>query len=84
MIRKKSEDAINAQLHSPYRSLLGTVAFLFLTRADVAVYGSALQRWGSRAKGDPCQETECAYHMDTSEPKVSRVQNVRCTGKPAG
>ena len=47
---KKSEDAVSAELHSPYWSLLGAVALLLLTRADVAVYVYALQRWGHAPK----------------------------------
>ena len=37
-------------MHSLYRSLLGAVAFLLLTRIDVAVFVSALQRWGHAPK----------------------------------
>ncbi|MFM7987955.1 MAG: hypothetical protein ACKPKO_52445, partial [Candidatus Fonsibacter sp.] len=33
-------------MHSLSRSLLGVVAFLLLTRIGVAVFVSALQRWG--------------------------------------
>ena len=43
---KKSDEAAGPELHSLYRSLLGVVAFLLLTRIDVAVFVSALQRWG--------------------------------------
>ena len=50
LVSKKSEDAVSAVLHSLYRSLLGAVAFLLLTRADVAVYASALQRLGHAPK----------------------------------
>ena len=50
LMSKKAEDAVCAELHSLYRSLLGAVAFLLLTRADVAVYVSALQRWGHAPK----------------------------------
>ncbi|MFM7978185.1 MAG: hypothetical protein ACKPKO_02620, partial [Candidatus Fonsibacter sp.] len=46
MSTKKSDEAAGAELHSLYRSLLGAVAFLLLTRIDVAVFVSALQRWG--------------------------------------
>jgi len=50
LMSKKAVDAVCAELHSLYRSLLGAVAFLLLTRADVAVYVSALQRWGHAPK----------------------------------
>jgi hypothetical protein len=43
---KKAEDVVCAELHSLYRSLLGAVAFLLLIRIDIAVFVSALQRWG--------------------------------------
>ena len=36
LMSKKAEDAVSAELHSLYRSLLGA-ALLLLTRADVAV-----------------------------------------------
>ena len=61
--------------------MLGGVAFLLLTHADVAVYVSALQRLGSCTKGDPCQETECPHQVGTSEPNMSRVQNVFVHGE---
>ncbi|MFM7978361.1 MAG: hypothetical protein ACKPKO_03515, partial [Candidatus Fonsibacter sp.] len=47
---KKSDEAAGVELHSLYRSLLGAVAFLLLTRIDVAVFVSALQRWGHAPK----------------------------------
>ena len=50
LLSKKTEDAVSADLHSLYRSLFGAVAFLLWTRADVAVYVSALQRWGHAPK----------------------------------
>ena len=37
-------------MHSLYRSLLGVVAFLLLTRIDFVVFVSALQRWGHAPK----------------------------------
>ena len=37
-------------MHSLYRSLLGGVAVLLLTRIGVAVFVSALQRWGHAPK----------------------------------
>ena len=43
---KKSDESAGLELHSLYRSLLGVVAFLLLARIDVAVFVSALQRWG--------------------------------------
>ena len=43
---KIAEDAAIPELHSLYRSLLGAVALLLLTRIDIAVFVSALQRWG--------------------------------------
>ena len=47
---KKSEDEVSPELRSLYRSLLGAVAFLLLTRIDVAVFVSALQRRGHAPK----------------------------------
>ena len=41
---------VGAELHSLYRSLLGAVAFLLLIRIDIAVFVSALQRWGHSPK----------------------------------
>ena len=42
---KPAEDAVCTELHNLYRSLLGAVAYLTLTRLDIAVFVSALQRW---------------------------------------
>ena len=42
---KKSAEAAGPELHELYRSLLGVAAFLLLTRIDIAVFVSALQRW---------------------------------------
>ena len=70
LLSKKSEDAVRAELHSLYRSLLGAVACLRLTRADVAVYVSALQRWGHAPKVIHVKRLHVL--TDTGEPKVSR------------
>jgi len=47
---KNSEELCGTELHNLYRSLLGAVAFLYLTRADVLVFISACQRWGHAPK----------------------------------
>jgi hypothetical protein len=46
LVSKKSEDAVTAELHSLYRLLLGAIAFLLVTHADVADHVSVLQQWG--------------------------------------
>ena len=47
---KKADEVVSPELHSLYRSLLGAVAFLLLTRIDVVVFASAFQRWGHAPK----------------------------------
>ena len=47
---KQVEDSVGVELHSFCRSLLEAVACLLLRRKDVAVFVSALQRWGHARK----------------------------------
>ena len=47
---KPTESDCGPELHQLYQSLLGAVAYLYLTRTDVLVFISGLQRWAHKPK----------------------------------
>ena len=47
---KPSDSECSKEVHELYRSLLGAVAFMYLTRADVLVFITACQRHGHAPK----------------------------------
>ena len=52
----KAEDAAPTELHKLYMSLLGAVAYLCLTRIDIHVFVSALQRHSHAPKFEHCRK----------------------------
>ena len=59
-IGQAEEAECGVEFHEVYRSVLGAVAWIALTRADLAVYIQALQRWAHAPRIQDCKRLDIA------------------------
>ena len=73
-----SEDLVDEEMHEAYSSLLGGVAWLALTRADVAVWTQALQRRGHAPRHVDCYRLNKVLSWIKRHPLGIMYRRIEC------
>ena len=69
IIRSASEGKAGPELHAQYWSVLGAIAYAVLTRPDIAVFVSALQRWSHAPAIIHCKKLNAVVRWTQRNPK---------------
>ena len=84
MQRTGPETLCSTLLHHQYWSVLGAIAFATLTRPDILVFVSALQRFSHAPKIIHCKRLNTVIRWAKRNPKCLRFAQLDTANRPAG
>ena len=79
-----SEAKAGAELHAQYWSVLGAIAYAVLTRPDIAVFVSALQRWSHAPAIIHCKRLNAVVRWAQRNPRGICYKPLDSSSRPTG
>ena len=82
--KSASEGKAGPELHAQYWSVLGAIAYAVLTRPDIAVFVSALQRWSQSPAIIHCKRLNAVVRWTQRNPRGICYKPLDSSSRPTG